>query len=54
MIDYEDMILARQEARDLEEDADDFEDDCSKCRHLEICRTEGLSEYPTCPSREED
>ena len=54
MIDYEDLILARQEARELAEDADDFEDDCSRCKYLEICRTEGLAEYPACPHQKED
>lgn len=51
MIDYEDLILARQEARDLADDADDFEEDCTRCQYLERCRmaSEGEGEYPLCP-----
>ena len=49
--DFEALILDRQEQWELEEDSDDFEDDCSKCDLLSACRNaaEGRGEFPNCP-----
>ena len=51
MIDYEDLILARQEERDLWEDGCVDVDECSSCKFLSECRKagEGKGEFPICP-----
>ena len=51
MIDYEDLILARQEERDLWEDGCADIDKCSNCKFLSECRkaTERKDEFPICP-----
>ena len=51
MIDYEDVILARQERIEIEEDGDIDTDDCERCDLLPECRraSEGGGEFPNCP-----
>lgn len=51
--DYEEAILARQDWRDIMEDADDLGDDCEKCKMLELCQqaadSHGMYPFPACP-----
>lgn len=51
MTDYEDLILQRQERRDLWEDGCIDEDDCDHCNLLDRCRAaaDGKGEFPRCP-----
>ncbi len=51
-IDYEDAILARQDAQELWEDADDCRDMCDGCKLLPLCRkaAEGEGKFPECPN----
>ena len=54
--DFEDLILARQESLELEEDGAFDEDDCSKCNLLSACRNaaEGRGEFPNCPFQQRE
>lgn len=51
--DYEEASLARQDWRDIMEDADDLGDDCSNCKMLELCQqaadSHGMYPFPACP-----
>lgn len=54
--DYEEAILARQDRRDIVEDADDLGDDCANCKMLELCRhaanSNAIYPFPVCPYEE--
>ena len=54
MIDYEDMILARQERQEIYDDSYSDVDDCEHCSLERLCRlaSEGKGEYPKCPLEE--
>lgn len=52
----EEAILARQDWRDIMEDADDLGDDCANCKMLELCQqaadSHGMYPFPACPYEE--
>ncbi len=51
MVDYEDLILARQEKIELWEDGCIDVDECSSCAFLTECRkaSTGYGDFPICP-----
>ena len=51
MIDFEDLILDRQERMEFWEDGCFDYDQCENCSQLSKCRnaSEGKGEYPLCP-----
>ena len=55
-MDYETLILARQEYRELDEDGCIDTDNCSTCKLVSKCSdaSKGLGEFPPCPYQQEE